>query len=140
MDCNIQLPVPVQIDGKFPKRSVRQIQDPLCPAAVQDTKCFLFVVTAQIKALIEGRIHFVPWPDGKPGRKFLIQFTQHPLTRINLPLILFPQPGLLTLEFIYIRQFHGTQLCGHTMICSPDIPAAAAVIMAGQRNVRILRI
>ena len=85
-------------------------------------------------------IHFVPRPDGKPGRKFLIQFTQHPLTRINLPLILFPQPGLLTLEFIYIRQLHGTQLCGHTMICSPDIPTAAAVIMAGQRNVRILRI
>ena len=65
---------------------------------------------------------------------------QHPLAGVDDLLVFFPQAGFLPLKFADFCKPNGTQLGNKAVIGSPDMPAAAAMGVAGQGNVGVLRI
>ena len=130
MNGKIQPTIAVEVYSESAERGILQRRNPLYAAGGQDAKGCRFIVAAQIESFVKGLvsrfdgfgakqlIQPFPRPDSQPCREFPVHLTQHPLTGVDLLLVLFPQAGLLPLNLADFRQPDGTQLRGQPLIGS----------------------
>ena len=150
MNGKVQSAVAIEIHGKFPEGGIRQRQDPRRTVGHQDAQSGSFIAAAHAKAPVkvliarsdgfdaQQSIQPRSRPDGQPCGNFALKLTQQPLTGIDLMLGFLPLSAFLALKRVHLRQLDGAQLRSQSLICPADVPAAAAIAVAGQRDVRVL--
>ena len=150
MNGKVQSAVAIEIHGKFPEGGIRQRQDPRRTVGHQDAQSGGFIAAAHAKAPVkvliarsdgfdaQKPVQPLSRPDGQPCGKRAAEFTQQPLAGIGLMLGFLPLSAFLAPKRVHLRQLDGAQLRSQSLICTADVPAAAAIAVAGQRDVRVL--
>ena len=146
----VQSAIAIEIHGEFSEGGIRQRQDPRRTVGHQDAQSGSFIAAAHTKAPVkvliarsdgfdaQKPVQPLSRPDGQPCGKRAAEFTQQPLAGIDLMLGFLPLSAFLALKRVHLRQLDGAQLRSQSLICPADVPAAAAIAVAGQRDVRVL--